>query len=44
LSTVPFEATTGPASLSLAAHAVAIYVVAGLAALAALIRWQRVEM
>ena len=44
LSTVPFEATTGPASLSLATHAVAIYVVAGVAALVALIRWQRVEM
>jgi hypothetical protein len=43
LSIVPFEATTG-ASLSLAAHTVAIYVVAAVAALVALIRWQRVEM
>jgi hypothetical protein len=44
LTTVPFMATTGPASLSLAAHAVAIYVVAGVAGLIALIRWQRVEI
>jgi|GEM_PF-2137058 len=42
LSTVPFYASGAP-SLSLATHAVAIYVVAGLAALAALMRWQRVE-
>lgn len=44
LSIVPFEATSGPASLSLATHTIAIYVVAGVAALIALIRWQRVEM
>jgi hypothetical protein len=43
LSTVPFEAAAGPAPLSLALHAVAIYVVAGAAALLAVIRWQRVE-
>lgn len=43
LTTVPFEATTG-APLSLAAHAIGIYVVAGAAALVALIRWQRVEI
>jgi hypothetical protein len=43
LSIVPFVATSGAASLSLAAHAFAIYVVAGVAALIALIRWQRVE-
>jgi len=42
LSIVPFEATSG-ASPALAAHAVAIYVVAGAAALIAVIRWQRVE-
>jgi hypothetical protein len=43
LSTIPFEATTGAAPLSLATHAITIYVVAGVAALVALIRWQRVE-
>jgi hypothetical protein len=43
LTTVPFEAT-GAVSPSLAAHAVAIYVVAVAAAFVALIRWQRVEM
>jgi hypothetical protein len=43
LSTVPFEATAG-VSPSLAAHAVAIYVVAIAAAFVALIRWQRVEI
>lgn len=42
LSTVPFYATGAP-SLSLATHAIAIFVVAGLAALVALMRWQRVE-
>jgi hypothetical protein len=44
LSTVPFFATTGPASLSLAASTVGIYIVAGVAALVAMIRWQRVEL
>ena len=39
---VPFYASAVP-SLSLVTHAVAIYAVAGLAALVALMRWQRVE-
>jgi hypothetical protein len=42
LSSVPFLATPAP-SFSLEAHAVGIYVVAGVAALIALLRWQRVE-
>lgn len=44
LSSVPFEAQAGAASLSIAAQAFAIYIVAGAAALVALIRWQRVEI
>src|ERR1700693_2741983 len=43
LSTVPFVATTGAVPLPLSAGAFAIYVVAGVAALVAVIRWQRVE-
>jgi len=43
LSTVPFEATGAP-SVSLALHAVGIYVVAAAAAVIALVRWQRVEI
>lgn len=43
LSIVPFV-PTGAASFSLAAHAVGIYVVAGVAAFVALLRWQRVEI
>jgi hypothetical protein len=43
LSLVPFEATSA-APFSLAAHAFAIYLVAGAAALVALMRWQRLEV
>ncbi|HMD01752.1 MAG TPA: hypothetical protein VKG44_02185, partial [Candidatus Baltobacteraceae bacterium] len=43
LGSVPFLATTGPASSSLVAQTVGIYVVAAVAALVAAIRWQRVE-
>jgi hypothetical protein len=44
LTTIPFYAVAGPASLSLVLRALAIYLVAAVAGLIALVRWQRVEV